>query len=189
MKKVVIFGLMIAGLALAQNMGRGGGKKGPSGPGLTLTTTAWEDGAVIPSKFTGSDPHAVSPKLDWTNVPANTVSFALIMHDPDVALQKHVEDFLHWAAFNIPGDAHGLPEGVPNDPTLPDGTIQLKNRNVVGYRGPGAPAAGPLHHYVIELYALDTKLELNADATRDDLLKAMDGHVLGKASIVGRHHL
>jgi len=184
MKKLVLCGLAMAGLVLAQ-----GGRKGPSGPGLTLTTTAFEDGAVIPSRYTGSDPHAVSPKLDWTNVPPNTVSFVLLVHDPDVALQRHTEDFLHWLAFNIPGDARGLPEGVPNEPTLPDGTIQVKNRNVVGYRGPGAPAAGPLHHYVFELYALDTKLDLGPDATRDAVMKAMDGHVLGKASVVGRHHL
>jgi len=186
MKRVVLYGLIIACVAIAQNRG---GRKGPSGPGLTLTTTAFEDGAVIPSKYTGSDPHAVSPKLEWTNVPAGTVSFTLIMHDPDVALQRHTEDFLHWLAFNIPGDTRSLPEGVPNEATLPDGTIQVKNRNVVGYRGPGAPPAGPLHHYVFELYALDTKLELGPDATREEVVKAMDGHVLAKASLVGRHHL
>ncbi len=111
------------------------------------------------------------------------------MHDSDVAMQRHVEDFLHWAAYNIPGESRALPEGVPNDAKLADGTMQLTNRRVVGYRGPGAPAAGPLHHYIITLYALDTKLELGPEATVDDLLKAMDGHVLGKASIVGRHHL
>src|SRR5262245_25470430 len=121
-----------AGSVMAQN------KKGPSGPGLTMTTTAFADGAEIPARFTMSDPKAVSPKLDWTNVPEATVSFALIFHDPDVAMQRKTDDVLHWMAFNIPGAARGLPEGVPNDAKLADGTIQAKNtRNAPGYMGPG----------------------------------------------------
>jgi len=158
-------------------------------PGLTLTTTAFEDGGEVPKKYTMSDPNAVSPKLEWTNVPANTVSFALIFHDPDVALRKTNEDVLHWMAFNIPGTAHELPEGVPATAQLPDGTIQAKNlRGQVGYMGPGAPPAGPMHHYTWELYALDIKLDLGPDATRADVLKAMDGHILGKGVVVGRFH-
>src|SRR5258708_7032106 len=71
----------------------------PARPGLTLTTPAFADGGEIPAKFTQSDPNPISPKLDWINVPANTVSFVLIMHDPDVAIQKKIEDVLHWMAF------------------------------------------------------------------------------------------
>jgi Raf kinase inhibitor-like YbhB/YbcL family protein len=161
----------------------------PAGPGLTLTTTAFADGAEIPKRFTQSDPNAVSPKLEWTNVPPNTVSFALIFHDPDVAIQKKTEDVLHWMAFNIPGTARELPEGVAADAKLADGTIQAKNRRGgVGYMGPGAPAAGPHHHYTFELFALDTKLDLGPDATRADVLKAIDGHILGKGVVVGRFH-
>ena len=78
---------------------------------------------------------------------------------------------------------------MPADAKLPDGTIQGKNQGgVVGYRGPGAPAAGPHHHYTFELFALDTKLDLPANCTRDELLKAMDGHVIGKAAWFGRFH-
>jgi Raf kinase inhibitor-like YbhB/YbcL family protein len=161
----------------------------PAGPGLTLTTTAFADGAEIPKKFTQSDPNAVSPKLEWTNVPPNTVSFALIFHDPDVAIQKKTEDVLHWMAFNIPGTARELPEGVPTDPKLPDGTIQIKNRRgAVGFLGPGMGAAGPYHHYTFELFALDTKLALGPDATRADVFKAMDGHIVAKAILAGRFH-
>ena len=69
----------------------------------------------------------VSPKLEWTNVPANTESFVLIMHDPDNALNKGTDDVLHWMTFNIPGTARGLAGGLPTDATLPDGTIQAKN--------------------------------------------------------------
>jgi len=161
----------------------------PPRPGLTLTTSAFSDGGEIPARFTQSDPNAVSPKLEWTNVPAGTVTFALILHDPDVALQKKTDDVLHWMIFNIPCTVHELTEGVPANAKLPDGTVQAKNlRGGVGYMGPGAPAAGPHHHYTFELYALDTKLDLGPDATRADVLKAIDGHILGKGVLVGRFH-
>jgi Raf kinase inhibitor-like YbhB/YbcL family protein len=92
-------------------------------------------------------------------------------------------------AFNIPGSARELPEGMSADANLPDGTKQAKNlRGAVGYMGPGAGAAGPHHHYTFELFALDTKLDLGPDATRADVLKAMDGHILAKAVLVGRFH-
>jgi Raf kinase inhibitor-like YbhB/YbcL family protein len=176
---------MFAGLAgTASAQGRG-----PGGPGLTLTTPAFQDGAEIPARFTQSAENPVSPALAWTHVPANTVSFVLIMHDPDVARQRTTEDMLHWLAFNIPGSATGLPEGVPANPQLADGTVQGKNGgNTVGYRGPGAPAAGPHHHYTWELFALDTKLTLGPDATRAQVLDAMNGHILGKGVLVGRFH-
>ena len=161
----------------------------PAVPGLTLTSPAFEDGSVIPAKFTQSVTNFVSPKLQWTNVPPNTVSFVLIAHDPDVALDKKIGDVLHWMAFNIPGTATGLPEGVPANAQLADGTIQAKNRRgAIGFLGPGAPAVGPYHHYTFELFALDTKLSLGADATRADVLAAMDGHILGKGVLVGRFH-
>lgn len=163
--------------------------KAPPRPGLAVTSPAFEDGGLIPAKFTQSDPNPVSPKLEWTNVPANTVSFVLILHDPDVSLQKKTDDVLHWMAINIPGSATGLPEGVPNTAQLPDGTIQPKNlRGTAGFMGPGAPAVGPYHHYTFELFALDTKLDLGADTTRADVLKAIDGHILGKGVLVGRFH-
>ena len=175
--------LLAASIVLAQ------APKAPPRPGLTLTTTAFPDGGEVPARFTQSDPNAVSPKLDWTNVPPGTVTFALILHDPDVAIQKKLGDVLHWMVFNIPGSATSLPEGMPATASMPDGTIQAKNlRGAVGYMGPGAPPAGPDHHYTFELFALDTKLDLGPDATRDDVLKAMDGHILGKGVLVGRFH-
>jgi Raf kinase inhibitor-like YbhB/YbcL family protein len=166
-----------------------GGGRGPAGPGLTLTTPAFADGAEIPAKYTQGVPNPLSPKLEWTNVPAGTVTFVLNMLDPDTALQRKTDTVVHWVVYNIPGTARELQEGVPTTSPLPDGTIQLKNQGgVVGYRGPGAPAAGPHHHYTWELYALDTKLDLPPDATRADVLKALDGHILGKAVLVGRFH-
>jgi Raf kinase inhibitor-like YbhB/YbcL family protein len=175
-----------ATIGLAAQGQRGGA---PAGPGLTLTTTAFADGAEVPPRFTQAVEMPISPRLQWTNVPPNTVTFTLIMHDPDVARQKKPEDMLHWLAFNIPGTSRELSEGVAANPQLLDGTVQGKNGGgTVGYRGPGAPAAGPHHHYTWELFALDTKLNLGPDATRDDVLKAMDGHILGKGVLVGRFH-
>jgi hypothetical protein len=180
--------LSLLTVGVAQEKGKGGAKAPPV-PGLTLTTSAFEDGGVIPNKYTQATPDAVSPKLEWEHVPMGTVSFVLLFHDPDVAIQKKLEDVTHWMAFNIPGTSTGLPEGVPATATMPDGTVQIKNRgNRIGYMGPGAGAAGPYHHYTFELYALDTKLDLKEDATRDDIMKAMDGHILGKGILVGRFH-
>jgi len=177
--------LALAAFAAAQNAAQ----KAPAGPGLTLTTTAFADGGEIPAKYTQSVAQPISPQLAWTHVPAGTVSFVLLMHDPDASPQHRTDDVLHWLVFNIPGTARGLPEGVPAEARLPDGAVQCKNQGgVVGYRGPGAPAAGPHHHYTLELFALDTKLDLGPDATRADVLKAIDGHILGKGALVGLFH-
>jgi hypothetical protein len=159
-------------------------------PGLTLTTSAFDDGGIIPNKYTmAAEGTAVSPKLTWTHVPEGTQSFALILHDPDTSLDKTTNEVLHWMIFNIPGTEHELPEGVPAEAKLPDGSIQaLNRRKTVGYMGMGAGAAGPYHHYTFELFALDTKLNLGPDATQADVLKAMDGHILGKGVLVGRFH-
>jgi Raf kinase inhibitor-like YbhB/YbcL family protein len=156
-------------------------------PPLTLTTSSFTDGGVIPDKYTQASRSPVSPALSWTNTPEGTQSFTLIMHDPDTAPRRSSTDILHWMAFNIPGTATSLPEGVPNTPTLPDGTVQPNNfGGHPGFMGPGA--RGVYHHYTFELYALDTKLNLGPDATRAQVLAAMDGHVIGKAALEGRFH-
>jgi Raf kinase inhibitor-like YbhB/YbcL family protein len=188
--KTLTIGAILAAACCAtlaqQPAGRGGP---PPGPGLTLTTTGFEDGGIVPNKYSQADPNPVSPPLQWSHVPAGTVSFVLLMHDPDTALQKKLGDVTHWMAFNIPGTATSLPEGVPATAQLPDGTIQIKNlRGNVGFMGSGAGAAGPYHHYTWELFALDTKLDLGPDATRAEVLQAMDGHIIGKGVLVGRFH-
>src|SRR5437868_7369979 len=121
MKRILAIWI-IMGTAAASSM-LGQGKKGPAGPGLTLTSPDFADGSEIPAKYTQSDANPVSPKLEWTHVPPNTASFVLILHDPDVAIEKKTEDVLHWLIFNIPGSATGLPEGVPATAQLPDGAV------------------------------------------------------------------
>jgi Raf kinase inhibitor-like YbhB/YbcL family protein len=157
---------------------------------MALTTPAFADGTDIPHKYTQVAGDAVvSPKLEWANAPATTQTFFLYMHDPDVTKNKTTEDQTHWIIWNIPGAAKGLPENVPTQPTLPDGSVQGKNGgNTVGFRGPGAPANGPRHHYTLELYALDTKLDLGPDAPVTDVMKAINGHILSKAVYVGLFH-
>ena len=174
--------------------GRGGGR-GPQTPPLIMTSTAWEDGGVIPDKYTQAAPAgttAVSPELKWSQVPPGTQSFVLLMHDPEPVLNKGSKmDITHWLIWNVPGTSTGLSEGVAQG-ELPDGSRQVSLRSNA-YMGPGAPP-GPYHHYTFELYALDTKLDVpqgtpqEAAATRTAVINAMDGHVLGKAVLVARFH-
>jgi Raf kinase inhibitor-like YbhB/YbcL family protein len=172
----------------------GGGRgRGPQTPPLLMTSPAWEDGGVIPDKYTqAAGPTSPSPELKWSQVPMGTQSFVLLMHDPEPVLNKGSKmDITHWLIWNIPGTATGLSENVAQG-DLPDGSRQVSLRSN-GYMGPGAPA-GPYHHYTFELYALDTKLEVPAGTpqqtadTRNAVVNAMDGHVLGKAVLVARFH-
>src|SRR3954463_16623087 len=180
--------------APAGAQGRAGAAgRGPAAPPLIMTTSAWGDGGGISDKYTmAAGANAVSPELKWSQVPAGTQSFVLLMHDPEPVLQKGSKmDITHWLIWNIPGSATGLPENVPAG-TLPDGSRQVSLRSNA-YMGPGAPP-GPYHHYTFELYALDTMLEVpqgtpqEAAATRTAVVNAMDGHVLGKAVLVARFH-
>jgi len=162
----------------------------PAPPPMTLTTNGWPDGDDIPVKYTQAA-EQVSPQLNWTNPPPNTQSFVLLMHDPDVSLAGTTDDQLHWLVWNIPGTATGLPEHVPQGSSLPEGSMQVSASGPV-YRGPGAPATGPKHHYTIEVYALDSKLDVQPAATwqetRANVFKAMQGHVRGKAVYAGLFH-
>lgn len=171
---------------------QGGGQRAggaPAGPAMTLTIPGFPDGGQIPVKFSQAAPGAApgegtSPAISWANAPAGTQSFVLHMHDMDVARNKTTDDQVHWLVWNIPAAATGLPEGVAKGAQLPDGAFQFSATGQV-YRGPGAAATGPMHHYMFELYALDTKLDVQpaADAflSRTEVLKAMQGHILGKA--------
>ena len=165
---------------------------------LSVTSSGWPDGGEVPMRHAGRGENK-SPAFEfhWSlgpttgTAPETLQTYAVIFHDIENSTSKGTTDTLHWSAFNIPGTAKGLPEGLgPGD--LPDGTrngpgIMARGGNPGAYFGPGA-GPGPFHHYVFEFYALDAKLDLPATSTRDDLLKAMEGHVIGKAAYTGRFH-
>jgi len=185
---VVASAVLIAIPIYAQGGGqRAGGA--PAAPAMTLTVSGFADGGQIPVRFSQAAPgvatgEGTSPALSWSNVPAGTQSFVLNMRDMDVARNKTTDDQAHWVVWNIPAATTSLPEGVPKGSQRPDGSFQISATGPM-YRGPGAPATGPQHHYMFEIYALDTKLDVQptADAfeTRANVMKAMQGHVLGKA--------
>jgi Raf kinase inhibitor-like YbhB/YbcL family protein len=162
--------------------GRGGGGRGFSLPPLLMETDAYPDGGIIPAKYVSANNGGnVLPAFKISNIPMGTVSFALIFHDLDVAIGGP-GDVLHMMAWNIPASSNGWSEG-----SLPPGSVMGNNmRGQAAYMGPGAPAGPRFHHYVFELYALNSNLELPATATRDDLLKAMQGKTTAKAAYVGR---
>jgi Raf kinase inhibitor-like YbhB/YbcL family protein len=170
---------LVAWVAGAQGGRRGGGRGGLAP--LLMESDAFPDGGVVPPKYSGRGGN-VQPGFKFSNAPAGTVSYAIIFHDLDVALQNGTGDVLHWLAWNIPASANGIPEGK-----LPDGSVQGTNMmKQNSYFGPGAPAGPRYHHYVFELYALNANLELAPTSGRDDLLKAMEGKVVAKAAYVGR---
>lgn len=177
-------------LAATAQSGRGAA---PGGPAMTLTIPGYPDGGHIPVKFTQAAPgvavgEGTSPAMQWTNAPDGTQSFVLHMHDMDVTRNKTSDDQVHWVVWNIPPSVTGFPEGVPKGSQMPDGSYQISATGPM-YRGPGAPANGPFHHYVIEFYALDSKLDVkpsaDAFATRAEVIKAIQGHVLAKAVYTG----
>ncbi|MBN1979519.1 MAG: YbhB/YbcL family Raf kinase inhibitor-like protein [Anaerolineae bacterium] len=134
----------------------------------------------------------VSPPLSWSNVPPGTSSLVLTMYDHITRCEtcgKRAPEgrvWGHWGVYNIPAEATNLPEGLPADPVLPDGSMQVVNGfGEAGYGGP-CPPAGHVHFYVFTLYALDTRLDLQPESTSvDDLSAALDGHVLEQAELTG----
>ncbi len=164
---------------------------GAAPPPMKLMSTDVTDGKQLSAKNTctaGAD--AISPALTWVQPPRGTASFTLIVHDMEPRPRKGVDDILHWMVWNMPAAANSLPAGVSSaSADLPDGSHQT-NGNAgqggnFGYRPPCPPQDVPVaHHYAFELYALDEKLDLPANATRADVMKAMEGHIAGHASLV-----
>ena len=149
---------------------------------MRITSTAFADGQPIPDKYTshGDD---VSPPLQWTGAPPSTKSFALICEDPDAPMGT----WTHWVIFNIPATANGLPENMAKTGSLPDGSKQGKNSfGNIGYNGP-APPSGQKHRYIFAVYALDTTLTLDADASKDDLAKALNTHAVTGGQLMGTY--
>jgi Raf kinase inhibitor-like YbhB/YbcL family protein len=165
----------------------------PPATPLVITLPGLADGGRIPDKYTClAAPNYVSPEIRWKQAPTGTRSFVLIFHDIEPRPNKGIFDNPHWILWNIHGTATSLPEGIPAGAKLADGTHQMKRPRTnygtdYSYYPPCAPP-GPNHHYVWELYALDTVLDLPDDASRADILKAADGHVLGASGYYGYFH-
>lgn len=171
---------LLLGLVLAAGPLRGG----PAMP-LAITSSAFEPQGGIPARYTcdGAD---VSPPLTWSGVPAGTASLVLIVDDPDApdpAAPKRT--WVHWVLFDLPPDSTGLPEAATTA-TLPPGTGEGHNDwQRSGWGGPCPPVGR--HRYYFKLYALDTKLAALKTPTKADVERAMQGHVLGQAALVGTY--
>jgi hypothetical protein len=147
-----------------------------------LKSPAFEQGGNIPKRYTceGQD---ISVPLIWKDAPLKTRSFALISDDPDAPIGIWV----HWVIYDIPDTATELKEGIPTDASLPDGSRQgMNDFRRIGYGGPCPPPGKP-HRYFFKLYALDTMLYLNPGATKKQLLKAMEGHILAETQLIGKY--
>lgn len=153
---------------------------------LVLQSEAFSPNGPIPRRYTG-DGEDLSPPLTWSGVPEGTKELVLIVDDPDA---PRPEPWVHWVLYKIPADTPGLPEGIPTSGPVssPPGAVQGKNswpKN--GYGGPYPPTGHGVHHYHFKLYALDVELTLGAGATKEALLKAMQGHVLAEGELVGTY--
>jgi len=151
-------------------------------PEFTLKSDGFLEGAPIPSTYTcnGDD---ISPPIAWSGAPNDTNTFALIMDDPDAP----VGTWVHWVLFNLPGDATTLVVRFPADAVLTDGTQQGTNSwGKIGYGGPCPPSG--VHRYFFKLYALDTSLALDESATKEDVLAAMEGHILMETELMGTYN-
>ena len=181
---LAVFVMVGAAIAVAQQ-----GSVPPAAarpPQLKLTIPGFSDGSVVAPPYTCADGPGVSPPMQWTNVPKGTLSYAVILHGSDVHPDKGMYDETFWLLWNVPGTATQIPQSLPATNHLPDGSEQANGAlKIAGYRAPCPPSGSGLHHYIYEIYALDQTLNLTPDATRADIMKAMDGHILGSSAYVG----
>lgn len=149
---------------------------------LQLRSPDFTSGGTIPKQFTcdGAD---ISPSLEWSDPPAGTQSFALITDDPDAP----VGTWVHWVLFDLPAKARALAQNLPKKEEMADGSRHGRNDfGKIGYGGPCPPLGAP-HRYFFKIYALDTKLNLKAGATKKDVERAQQGHILAQGEWMGRY--
>src|SRR5512134_3951602 len=153
---------------------------------IKLTSTAFTAGRPVPRQYT-ADGRNVSPPLAWSDAPAGTREWALLVDDPDA---PRAEPWVHWILFKIPAHTRSLPEDLPpaEHVSSPPGAQQGKNSwGRTGYGGPEPPRGHGVHHYHFRLYALDTPIELAPGAEKEAVLKAMQGHILAQGDLVGTY--
>ena len=149
---------------------------------MRLISESFTHGGEIPGKFT-CDGRNISPALSWTGAPRHTEVFALVVNDIDAPKPG---GFTHWVLYNIPSDVHQLDEDVAASESSPSfGTQGRNDSGTTGYVGPCPPAGR--HHYFFHLYALRRKLYLDAGATRDQVLSAVEGQILDYAELIGTY--
>jgi Raf kinase inhibitor-like YbhB/YbcL family protein len=154
---------------------------------LIVHSPAFSQGKPIPTRHTG-DGEDLSPALEWSGVPDAAKELALIVDDPDAPTK---EPWVHWVIYKMAAATTELSEGIPGEPGPrgPAGALQGKNSwNSVGYRGPAPPKGHGVHRYFFKLYALDTALGLPPGLDKAGLLKAMEGHIVGTAELMGTYY-
>lgn len=156
---------------------------------ISVTSSAFDHHGTIPLPYTAYGDNK-SIDLNWSNLPAGTVQLALICDDPIVPMPQ---PFVHWVAYNIPASASGLPEALPKDPVVSgvpglDGMINgLNGIRQAGYFGARPPVDGKLHAYHFRVYAIDADLGLEPGLNKEQLLEAIDGHVLATGMLMGHY--
>ncbi|MBI5892475.1 MAG: YbhB/YbcL family Raf kinase inhibitor-like protein [Deltaproteobacteria bacterium] len=152
------------------------------GAAMHIISTAFENNEIIPKKYT-CDGQNVSPPLNWAGVPAGAKSITIICDDPDAPMGT----WIHWVIYGISPDAASLPENVPPQKEVLRGAKQgINDFKKIGYGGP-CPPKGPAHRYFFKIYALDIELNLPAGASKKDVEKAMQGHILAEGQLVGKY--
>lgn len=177
---VKVFASMLT-LCLAVMLSGEGQSADKGGKKMELKSAAFNQGGAIPPKYT-CDGDDISPALSWSAGPDGTQSFALISEDPDAPMGT----WTHWVIWNIPANERALPEKVSGGKQLSNGAMQgTSSFKKIGYGGPCPP--GGTHRYFFKLFALDKKLSLKPGARKEDLLKEIEGHVLGEAQLMGTY--
>jgi hypothetical protein len=151
---------------------------------MQLKSLAFKDGKEIPNEYTCDSSTRINPPLSFSEVPLHTKSFVLILEDPDIPEDSKqrlgIQVWDHWVLFNIPGDTREIEEN-----TIPIGVSGINTNGNIEYTPPCPPYG--VHRYIFKLYALDTMLSLPEGSTKDDVLSAIRGHVLGEAELIGRY--
>lgn len=151
---------------------------------FTISSPAFKNNEKIPRTHTGQGDD-VSPELNWNGAPENTQEFAIICDDPDA---PSAEPWVHWVIYKIPGSVTKIPSTVPTQQTVAFLGDALQGQNswgTIGYRGPMPPPGSGNHHYYFTIFAIDQALDLKPGLSKKELLKKLEGHILGKSAVVG----